>query len=954
MYLRTLGGLALEGSDLTRPKPLLLLTYLALEGPRERRFLAELFWRQARDPRQSLTVALSQLREAAPGAVTTGRHRVAAEVGTDVADLRRALRERRTDLALDLYRGPFLAGLDLELGIELEEWLYATRESLASAVRRELLGAAEAAAARDDLTGASARAEQAWELPGAPLIEPDELERLHRLLRAAESVRADEVEAEALELGVGDLPASPEAARAALREIAERSRRPRPTNLPARTTSFVGREDLVERIAAAVAEGEGRLITLAGPPGVGKTRLALEVARTLHGREVFRDGVFFVPLAGVNDPDRVPAKIAEALDLRGPGRRTELDALRSQLRGRHLLAVLDNFEHLLVAARTIADLLRSCPGLTVLATSRVPLRLTMEREVTVPPLAAAAEAAGDEGAEDLPPALALFAERARAVRPDFAVEGAARRAVEEVCRRLDGLPLAIELAAVRVKVFDAPALAERLDRRFELLGGGARDRPSRHRSLTAALDWSHDLLDDRERALFHRVAVFHGGFTATSARGLVERLGLAREGVQSGLSSLVDQSLLACDPAAEDEPRFSMLETLREYGLGRLEEAGRLDETLRAHAGEMLAFAERAAPHLPGSPEQRAWLERLRRADDDLRAALGWMERRGEAELGLRLTTAIWRFWAASGHLVQGAEQLERLLRLPAASPATASRAAALRALATVRHEVGDFAEAKPLLEESLGIWRELGDPRGTVDALGDLAWVELWLGHPNRARELSEEALRTHQELGDPRGRALALNNLGFLALFLGEPAAAADLFRRSLELRREIGDRRGEGFLLANLAWARVEGGDPALARRLAADAHEILRELGDEQLSAWALRMRGLAALESGDVDEARAHLRESRVRWRRVGNRSGLAGALVTSGRALCRAGALEESARRLDEAIAISRRCRTPWFLAHALLARAETARAAGDAELAQAHRREGEEILRDPRTVAVG
>ncbi len=946
MYLRTLGGLELEDADLTRPKPLLLLAYLAIEGPRDRRFLAELFWRRASDPRQSLSVALSQIREGAAGAVVAERHHVAAHVDTDVADLRRALREGRSDLALDLYRGPFLAGLDLELGLELEEWLYGTRESLAAGVRGELLAAAEAAAGRDDLVGAVIRAEEALDLPGAPLPEDDDLRRLHRLLLAAESDRAGQVEEQAAELGVEDLPTSPEAARTGLREIADRSGRPPPTNLPARTTSFVGQEDQVRRLGAQAVVGERRLLTLVGPPGVGKTRLALEVAHSLHERESFRDGVFFVPLAGVAAPERVPAKIAEALELGGLGRQTGLEALRTRLRSREILVVLDNFEHLLAASRDVADLLRSCPGLTVLATSRAPLQLTMEREVTVTPLAAEGEGGSGEGTGEQPPALALFAERARAVRPEFEMDGDSRRAVAEICRRLDGLPLAIELAAARVKIFSARSLAERLDRRFELLEGGARDRPSRHQTLNAAIDWSHDLLAEGERVLFRRLAVFHGGFREEAARGVVERLGGSGDAVASTLASLVGQSLLVCDPAAGSEPRFSMLETLREYGLGRLGEAGEREEALRAHAEEMLALAERAAPHLPAGPEQGRWLQRLRRSHDDLRAALAWMEARGEAELGLRLATALWRFWAASGHLVEGAEQLERLLRLPAASKATAGRAAALKALATVRHEIGDFVEAKPLLEESLAIWRELGDSEGRAAALVDLGWVELWLGDAGRGRELSEESLHAYRELGDLRGQALALNNLGFVASLLGDFEEAGDHFGRSLDLRRRIGDRRGEGFQLANLAWAMVEEGEPARGRRLAAEAHEILRELGDEQLSAWALRMRGLAALEAGDAGDAERHLRESVSRWRRVGNRSGLAGALVTQGRVLSRAGELERSSRRLDESIAISRRSRTPWYLAHALLARAETARAAGEPECAERSRREGEELLR--------
>ncbi|CAA9576383.1 MAG: Transcriptional regulator, AfsR family, partial [uncultured Thermomicrobiales bacterium] len=458
----------------------------------------------------------------------------------------------------------------------------------------------------------------------------------------------------------------------------------RPHNLPMQPTPFLGREREVAEVTGLLRRGEARLLTLAGPGGVGKTHLALAAAAELL--DAFPDGAWFVDLAPLADPALVPTAVATALGLREAGGRPPADAAANHLRDKAALLVLDNWEHLLGAAPFVADLLAACPRLAVLATSRAPLRLRGEREHPVGPLALAdpaADAAALAGSE----AVALFVERARAVKPGFALDETNAVAVAGIVRRLDGLPLAIELAAARVRVLAPPALLARLDRALPLLTSGPRDAPARQRTLRDAIAWSHGLLSPDERDLFRRLAVFVGGFTLEATEAVAD-LGGELDAL-GGLEGLAEDSLLRPAEGPGGEPRFTMLATVREFAREQLEASGEAAVAHGRHAAFFTVLAESAAPELTG-PDQGAWLARLEAEHDNLRAALVWAEGH-EPESCLRLAGALWRFWYARGHLAEGLRRLEAAVARADGRPADACARALLGAgvLADLQGDLG-------------------------------------------------------------------------------------------------------------------------------------------------------------------------------------------------------------------------------------------------------------------------
>lgn len=720
-----------------------------------------------------------------------------------------------------------------------------------------------------------------------------------------------------------------------------RARQGVPNNLPAQPNELIGREAEVEAVKQLLSRGTLRAVTLTGPGGTGKTRLALSIAASLT--DEFPDGVYFVPLATISDPNLLASSIAVALGVRENPARPILESLKEDIRGKRRLLLLDNFEQIVAAATVVAALLAACPGLRVLITSRVVLHLSGEHEYQVPPLPLPEPGRlPDTGNLERYPAIALFVQRARTARTGFMLTSENAEAVARICAHLDGLPLAIELAAARIKLLSPQALLDRLGSRLDFLKGGARDLPARHQTLRQAIAWSYDLLAEEEKAYFKRIAVFTGGCTLEA----VERVcggdgGLGMDALDA-VAALVDKSLLRQEEESGGEPRFVMLETIREYGLECLKAAGDWDAARRAHAVCFLGLAEQAEPELTG-PRQPQWLDRLEREHDNLRTALTWAEEQGECEIGLRLGAALWRFWVVRSHMREGHERLERLLGMPGAGARTMARARGLHGVGTIIHEISYYAEARPFLEESLAIWRELGNKEGTATALNSLGWLAFQLGDFERARSLSEEALQLNQELGERRGAAVALFNLGSVALHTSEYPRALALLEQSLALRREVGDRRGCAYVQVTLSWVEQERGNYERATAILEEALAALRELNDRQILAWALSFRGRVAHDLGELDLAQGILEESLSLAREVGNKVIIAWVLSHLADVLHSRGEVASALPLLEEGIALWRAINR-WGLPPALYCRGYMAYTAGEFDRALALYRESLEL----------
>jgi predicted ATPase/class 3 adenylate cyclase len=703
-----------------------------------------------------------------------------------------------------------------------------------------------------------------------------------------------------------------------LRTVSRRTR-----TLPAPPNELIGREEEVEALKLLLLREAVRVITLTGPGGTGKSRLALELAAGLATD--FADGVYFVGLGALSDPGLLASSIAMALGLRENPARPVVESLMDSLQGKHMLLVLDNFEQILAAAPVLAALLTVCASLKVLVTSRAVLHLSGEQEYPVPPLKLpeAGRYLAPEALERYP-AIALFVQRARAVKPSFQLTGDNAVAVARICAHLDGLPLAIELAAARSKLLSPQAMLERLGSRLDFLKGGARDAPARHQTLRQAIAWSHELLTEEEKGFFRRLSVFTGGCSLEATERVCGVAGSLDADALDAVAALADKSLLRQDAGPGEEPRFVMLETIREYGLERLRSSGDWEATRRAHATFFLELAEQAEVELTG-PRQHLWLDRLEADHNNLRAVLSWAEEQGEIELGLRLGAALWRFWVTRGHMLEGRQWLQRLLALPGGAARTSARARVLHGLGTIIYEISDFAQARPFLEESLSVWREVGDRRGMAAALSSLGWLAFEVGDFGAARTLSQEALLLNRELGEKRGVAVALFNLGQLALQQSDYPAALSLLQESLALRREIGDRRGCAYVQVSLGWMEQQRGNHGQAAAILGEALAVFRELIDKQLIGWALAHQGVVAYELGEYDHAQVLLEDSLALGREVGNKVIIAFALNYLADVLRSQGKVALALPLLDEGISLLREIGGGYGLPPALRSRGDTA-----------------------------
>jgi predicted ATPase/DNA-binding SARP family transcriptional activator len=887
-----------------------LLAYLLIEAdrPHRREALAALLWPEQPDlvARQNLRQVLYNLRHilSAAGADHGERHRgddpgthtgpllitrqtvqfnPASESWCDVAIFTQLLAackahsqqraghsERCSECigrfrqATDVYRGDFLQGFLVNDSREFEEWMLLERETH----HRQMMQTLGRLADYYEEVGEHEQSLHFvwWQLKLEPWHEEAHRQAMRLLSRTGQRSAAlaqYDVCRQALDEELGLAPARETTALYERIRDAEldSSESPGPQAerpgggsafYPIAATPLIGREAEVTAVVEQLLRDDVRLLTVTGPGGTGKTRIALQAAADLHPQ--FAQGACFVNLAPISDPGLVAAAIAHALGVKERPDQTVVEGLIAALQGKQTLLLLDNFEQVADAAPLIAQLIGSTSGVKVLVTSRVALRLRGAHEFPVPPMAlpdrqrlpVLEHLTGYEG-------IRLFVERAAALKPGFAVTRDNAAAVVEICHRLDGLPLAIELAAARIKVLPPQAMLTRLQSRLALVAGKDRDVPTRQQTLRNTIDWSYNLLDDAEKALFRRLAAFQGGRTLEAIQVVCAPADHEIDPLD-GVEALVSASLLQQREGAGAELRFWMLETIHEYAGEKLRESGEEGVLRRRHARYFMTFAEHAAPHLKQADQAR-WLEQLEDENDNLRAAFRWVREAGEAgdseapEIGLRLAIALERFWQVRVYLREGLEQTIGVLAL--GRPGGALRAQALRVAASLADVRGDYPTAHTLLEESLQIWRAVGDKRSLIDTLHSLGLVLYNHGDYGQARIRYEESLGLDPEAGD---RKTALHNLGLIVYEQGDFTAAGVLWEEALALERASGDTRRVALMLADLGLVAYEQGDYALALARHQESLTIRQTLGAKLGIAYSLE--GLAMLYRGMRNPAKA--------------------------------------------------------------------------------------------------
>ena len=716
------------------------------------------------------------------------------------------------------------------------------------------------------------------------------------------------------------------------------------SRLPDIDDEMIGREAELRAVASLLDRPDVRLLTLTGAAGTGKTRLAIHAAREL---ESHLGRVAFVDLSPLHDPARVTPAIAAAIGVQPESGRDLIDAIAAANAGRGTLLVLDNFEQVVSAAPAIAQLIAAAPTMKMLITSRTRLGIRAEHEFFVAPLSLP-DPGADASALRHSPAVRLFIRRASAANPALVFDDEALAAAAKICARIDGLPLAIELAAARCRLMSPRAVATRIASGFEIVSGTGRDLPARHQTIREAIRWSVALLTTGERSTFGRMAIFAGGCTVDAAEWVCADDDRSSRAFDD-LSALVDASLLMRDMTAGDaEPRLRVLETVREVALDELSRSKESDAVARRHADWYLRLATSFAPRLTGESQPEA-LTTLAHEHANFGAALDWMIQHDDAVGALSLGAAVWRYWLVRGHLAEGRSWLARVLAMPAAAgrDLAAARADVMTGAGHIAQNTGAVGEAEQHFQAVLEMRRHLGDEAGVARALSDLGWIAWRQCDFPKARRLSAECLTLAERIGATRVAALALTNLGAAALFEGELAEAATAFARSSVLRAEFADQRGVAFADTFLAWAKCRGGDLAQALELLERAEDTLRSVGDQRLVYFARDIRAETYIRQGDPATAATILQiDSMTGVRRFGDRWSVAHGLAVASWASRLLGRFDRAVAFATESLDLRRAEGDRYGEAECLALLAAAARATGDETTALGLLRESRDIRR--------
>jgi predicted ATPase/DNA-binding SARP family transcriptional activator len=949
---------------------LLALLTLRHDRPVERDWLAGTLWPDM-DQSQAfanLRPIVSELRNGLGSQKerlqSPGRHTLRLELSdaeVDVLQFDSAIKSGQlADLeqAIELYKGPLLEGCT-------EEWVFQERNARELSYLQALQQLGETALEAGNYATASSYYQRVANLD--PWSDAARQGWMEALSQSGDRNAALQVYREFVEFLRNDPYASPDEATTALyvrlRAEARGQSRPQavevtkpPAVVPTMTgylphplTDLIGREE--ECLEVADRLRHSRLVTLTGMGGMGKTRLAIAVARGVVNE--YADGVWLVALEGLTDAKQVLPQIASVLGLREEGGRSLLQNVTEHLRKKRLLLVLDNCEHLREAsAQTAGHLLQECSGIKVLATSREVLGIMGEIAWAVPALAIPSpqlllqtQDTALQKAIDYE-SVQLFVERAQSVQKSFDLTSSNAAAVMEVCAQLEGIPLAIELAAARVKALTVEQIATRLGNHLELLTGGSRTAMSRQQTLRATLGWSYSLLGETERVLLERLSVFAGGWTLDAAESVCSGPPIEGGQVLDWLTSLADKSLVEF-VAGETEGRYRLLEMVRQYGAEKLETAGEIGRVKARHRDYFLALAEEAEPELMGA-DQVVWLERLEAERANLRAALNWCRTEEDgAKTELRLAGALYRFWEMHGHYSEGRAYLVEALTREGASGRTNEHAKALNGAGRLGYYQGDHAVARSLLEEGLALFRELGNRQGVAWSLNDLGDIVGSQGDGDTSQALYEESLALFRELDDPQGMASLLHHLGRAVREQGDYAQAQTLYEESLALFRELGNRQGIAWTLYHLGNVAATQRNYAAARSLLEEGLEVFQELGHRQGAAWSLKDMADIAGAQGDYAQAQTLYEESLTLFRELGNPQGMASLLHHLGRVVREQGDYAQAQTLYEESVALFQELGNQQGVGWALNSLGSVALEQGHYDLAQALYAEGIGILKE-------